>query len=316
MTRSTRIESAPRPNAAPPRGRGRRAGADRRRVPAPAAPRAPRRRRARVPGASPRQHGVGLDQGLRELELDPQRHQPLLGAVVQVALDPSALSFRAGSQARARELQLAQRRLGLGREPLVLEHDSGHRDTGLDQLRACAEAGVVDDRRHDRPALADLADGSCAARARGRHGLPPAVHPPVLGAAVAENDLDRRVVEGLGKGPRGGEGVRERAQALGNMLERRPREESPAQQADEERERDGGNGDRQEPRRRTRSARPSARAHAPRSRSRARRRGASRWRRRAPASAASAACCRVSARTGAGPRQSSRRGRARHRAGA
>ena len=74
--------------------------------------------------------GIAQDDVLGELELDPERDEPLLGAVVQVALDPAPLLLRAGREAGARELELAQRRLGLGREPLVLEHDGGHRDAG------------------------------------------------------------------------------------------------------------------------------------------------------------------------------------------
>ena len=58
--------------------------------------------------------GIVLEELLRELQLDPQRDQPLLGAVVQVALDPAPLVLGAGRDAGARELELAQRRLGLG----------------------------------------------------------------------------------------------------------------------------------------------------------------------------------------------------------
>ena len=94
--------------------------------------------------------GIAPDDLLGQLELDPQRDEPLLGAVVQVALDPAPLVLGAGRDAGARELQLAHRRLGLGGQPLVLEHDGGHRGAGLEQLRARSRALVVDDRRHHR----------------------------------------------------------------------------------------------------------------------------------------------------------------------
>jgi hypothetical protein len=51
-----------------------------------------------------------------QLELDPQRNQPLLRAVVQVALDAAPLVVRAGLDARARLADLFEQEGGLGAE--------------------------------------------------------------------------------------------------------------------------------------------------------------------------------------------------------
>ena len=63
--------------------------------------------------------GVGAHQLLGEREPDPQRDQPLLRAVVQVALDPRALEVRRRGDPLARALELRQRAsASREREPL------------------------------------------------------------------------------------------------------------------------------------------------------------------------------------------------------
>jgi hypothetical protein len=44
---------------------------------------------------------VGKLRGLRSSQLQHQRHQPLLDAVVQIALDPAAALIRGGDDPRA-----------------------------------------------------------------------------------------------------------------------------------------------------------------------------------------------------------------------
>ena len=127
--------------------------------------------------------GIPPDDLLRQLELDPQRDEPLLGAVVQVALDPAPLVLGAGRDAGARELELAHRRLGLGGQPLVLEHHGGHRGARLEQLGPLEQPFVVDDRGHHRAVTADLADRASAVRAGQLGRAAPRVHPAVGGAA-------------------------------------------------------------------------------------------------------------------------------------
>ena len=58
--------------------------------------------------------GIGVDAGLREPERDRKRHEPLLRAVVQVALDPPSGGIARLQDPRARELELGLRQLAVG----------------------------------------------------------------------------------------------------------------------------------------------------------------------------------------------------------
>ena len=72
--------------------------------------------------------GAGRAAGhhlLGELEPDPQRDEPLLAAVVQVALDPPALVVGRGEDPRPRGPQLAARAVDALGEPFVLVPDEG-----------------------------------------------------------------------------------------------------------------------------------------------------------------------------------------------
>ena len=51
--------------------------------------------------------GVGLERGLEHLEVEPDREQAVLGAVVEVALEPAARLVGGGDDPRARGAQLA-----------------------------------------------------------------------------------------------------------------------------------------------------------------------------------------------------------------
>ena len=92
--------------------------------------------------------GVAPDVGAEHPQLERERDEPLLGAVVQVALEPAALGVAGRDDALARRLHLGEPGLRLRQEALVLE---GHRRRGahrLDHLRVVVERRVVDDRRH------------------------------------------------------------------------------------------------------------------------------------------------------------------------
>src|SRR5690242_688029 len=70
----------------------------------------------------PRRRGrLRVDLALREAELERQRDEPLLGAVVEVALEPATLADRHLHEPRARGLQLLDPRAELGLQALVLE---------------------------------------------------------------------------------------------------------------------------------------------------------------------------------------------------
>ena len=101
-------------------------------------------------------------------QLQRQRDEPLLGAVVQVALEPAALGVAGRDDALARRLQLGEPRLGLGVQALVLERDRRRGADRLDQLGVVVERRVVDERRHSRPSR------STGATARSRRPAAPA----------------------------------------------------------------------------------------------------------------------------------------------
>ena len=68
--------------------------------------------------------GSSPDPVLQQPQLQRDRHEPLLRAVVQVALEPAALRVAGGDDPLARCLQLVEPRVGLGEEALVLERDA------------------------------------------------------------------------------------------------------------------------------------------------------------------------------------------------
>ena len=95
-----------RPPAAPRRARRRRAVAGRCRAQASAARRSPPARRARSRRSSPGVRGVVRDGVLGETQLDGERDEVLLRAVVQVALELAPLGVAGRDDAGARVLQL------------------------------------------------------------------------------------------------------------------------------------------------------------------------------------------------------------------
>ena len=110
---------------------------------------------AQLPDA---QFGILPDEILGQLELDAQRDKTLLRPVVQIALDPPALSVSARSDARPRLVQLAQRRLDLLGQPLALERDQrvcGHR---LEEGSLLAESRVVHDAHEQTLVVAHLGE--------------------------------------------------------------------------------------------------------------------------------------------------------------
>ena len=112
---------------------------------------------------------VGVDPAPRQPQLQGERDEPLLRAVVQVALDPAALGVPGRHQALARGAQLREALLGLHVQPLVLDRDRRAGSDGLDHLRIVVERGVVDDRRHPAPVVVDVRDRPVGVRRRDRH---------------------------------------------------------------------------------------------------------------------------------------------------
>ena len=131
---------------------------------------------------------------LEQAELERQRDEPLLGAVVQVALEPLALLLAGLDDARARAPQLLEPGAQLGLQPGVLERDPGGRAHGVEQLGLVARApgrGPAP-RRASRRGRSASSPGPCPARAARpacRRGRPSAV----VGQPVGERE--RRVAQ-------------------------------------------------------------------------------------------------------------------------
>ena len=92
--------------------------------------------------------GIAADVGPEHPQLQRERDEPLLGAVVQVALEPAALGVAGRDDALARRLHLGEPGLRLRQQTLVLERDRRGRAHRLDHLGIVVQRRVVDDRRH------------------------------------------------------------------------------------------------------------------------------------------------------------------------
>ena len=82
-----------------------------------------------------------------ELQREPEREQPLLRAVVEVALEPPPLLVAGADDAGSRGAQLGELRAQLRLQPLVLEREPGGRAGRGEQRAPLEQRGVVDERR-------------------------------------------------------------------------------------------------------------------------------------------------------------------------
>ena len=98
-----------------------------------------------------------------------ERDEPLLRAVVQVALEPPALGVAGRDDPLARRLQLGEPRLGLRVQALVLERDRRRGADRLDQLGVVVERGVVDERGDLAAVALDRRAGAVGGDRRHQH---------------------------------------------------------------------------------------------------------------------------------------------------
>ena len=89
-----------------------------------------------------------------------ERDEVLLGAVVEVALDPAARVVAGGDQPGARGAQLLVAGAQLGVEALVAQREPGRRAGRAHELGLLEQRGVVDDRGDRRAVVVDLGDGA------------------------------------------------------------------------------------------------------------------------------------------------------------
>ena len=94
--------------------------------------------------------GVTVQPRTKQPEPQRERDEPLLGAVVEVALESPARRVAGIDDARTRGAKLLELRAQLGVEPFVLERERGGRTHRPDQLALVLERDVVHDRRHAR----------------------------------------------------------------------------------------------------------------------------------------------------------------------
>ena len=174
---------------------------------------------------------------LEQLQVERQRHQPLLGAVVQVALEALALLLPLLDHPRTRAAHLLQARAQVDVQLRVLERDSGGSRHRGEQLRLVQQRPVV----HQRSDMTALTVDQCrrllsvAVRQADEPPVEVSVR-PVLRQPVGE--CRRRIVEGacdrrmqLGRS-------RLRPQGKDEIADRHT-SELRAQQPDDERDGDG-----------------------------------------------------------------------------
>ena len=111
-----------------------------------------------------RRGGVLVQAALREAERQGEGDEPLLGAVVQVALEPPALGRAGLHQPRARGVQLLHAGAELRLEPLVLQRQPGRARHGGQQAGVVAQVARVQDGADAAAVAADLRGGAHAGR--------------------------------------------------------------------------------------------------------------------------------------------------------
>src|SRR3954467_12337474 len=87
---------------------------------------------------------IAGDLLLEQAELERERDQPLLGTVVQVALQSLPLPLSCLDHASAGSLQLLQMRLLFGLQACVLERNASCRRYRAEELRLVVEDRIVD----------------------------------------------------------------------------------------------------------------------------------------------------------------------------
>ena len=142
-----------------------------------------------------------------DLHVQQQRREPLLRAVVEVALEPPSLVVRRAHDPGARGTQLAHTRLEPRLQALVLQPQRCRAAGCAHDRRVVGERRVVD-QRSDSPAVRlDLRDGARRVVVRKHHGAAFGIDPAaVVGDPV--DDLERRIAKRLGQrlAERGGAG--------------------------------------------------------------------------------------------------------------
>ena len=212
---------------------------------------------------------------LEHPEVQGEADELLLGAVVQVALDPAAGVVGGLDDPQPRDPQLLHPRAELRLQALVVDRQRGGAGGGGDELGGGVELGVVDDRRQPHAAAVDRGPGAARAGVGERDGAAGVVDEDLaLGQPVG--DRQRAVAEPLGqqladRAALGHARAQQPARRANAARRRRPpaprsRRSSPAARAGRARARWPGRGPtgRRGGRRRPRARSPPARRARPR----------------------------------------------------
>ena len=179
--------------------------------------------------------GSRADAALDHPQLERDGDEPLLRAVVEVALEPPPLRVAGGDDALARGAQLREPVLGLGLQPRVVERDRGRGGDGLDELRIVVERRVVDEHPELAAVALDRRRRTVATRRGQRDRLSAAVDVGALARHAIGQD-EPWIAERLGE-PRLQPHAAQRAELAEEIREPSAREPG-AQQAPEQRGRD------------------------------------------------------------------------------
>ena len=171
-----------------------------------------------------------------ELEREPDPEQALLGAVVEVALEPPPLGVSGLDDAGAGGAHLGELGAELRLQARVLEREARGGADRLEELGLVQERRVVDE-RGDASAVM-LEHGDRTSFARGHVERAPARIDVALVRGQPESELERRIAERAGDRVADVVGSRERAE-LHDQIGDTGALQAGAQEADEERDRDG-----------------------------------------------------------------------------
>jgi hypothetical protein len=112
----------------------------------------------------------------RAAELEGERHEPLLGAVVEVALDPAPLLVRSGGDAGARLLDGRELGAHLRVQARVDEREPGRGRDRRHELRLVAQRRVVHEHGQRLPPVLDRRHRACLPVLRQGEGAARGVH--------------------------------------------------------------------------------------------------------------------------------------------
>ena len=140
-----------------------------------------------------------LQPRLEHPQVQRERDELLLRAVVQVALDPPPRRVARLDDPQPRQPQLLHARLQVGLQALVVDRQRGGRRGRHHQLRRGVQRGVVDDRREPPAVALDRGPRAARSRAAGSSTGRPVLVDEALAVGQPVGDRDGAVAEALGE---------------------------------------------------------------------------------------------------------------------